>query len=76
MLLSHYSSQINSVIFYCSPGATNTALSFKPWAIKNQCPNEGVAVPSSRLGNFRSPPRFLTVHPLGASATFVRLWKW
>ena len=23
-----------------------------------------------------SPPRFLTVHPLGASATFVRLWKW
>ena len=22
------------------------------------------------------PPRFLTVHPLGASATFVRLWKW
>jgi hypothetical protein len=55
MLLSHYTSQINSVIFYCSPSATNTALYFKPWTIKNQCPNEGVAVSSSRLGNLRMP---------------------
>ena len=22
------------------------------------------------------PPRFLTVHPLKASVTFIRLWKW
>jgi hypothetical protein len=47
MLLSHHSSQINPVIFYCCPCATNTALSFKPRAIKNECPNEGVAVSSS-----------------------------
>lgn len=59
MLLSHHSSQINSVIFYCCP-CTNTALSFKPWAIKNECPNEGVAVSSSRLGILVSPrSRFL-----------------
>jgi hypothetical protein len=50
MLLSYHSSQINPVIFYCCPCATNRALSFKPWAIKNQCPNEGVAVSSPRLG--------------------------
>ena len=52
MLLSHHSSQINPVIFYYCPCATNTALSIKPWAIKNECPNEGVAVSSPRRGNF------------------------
>jgi hypothetical protein len=55
MLLSYHSSQINPVIFYCCPCPTNTALSFNPRAIKNECPNEGGEVSSSRLRNLTMP---------------------
>jgi len=55
MLLSHHSSQINPVIFYCCPCATNTALSFKPWAIKNEYPDVAFAFAHPEFGKMAIP---------------------